>query len=305
MSKEESILIHRVDSDEENNHNWSLQRHAVDDHLSLYRFNGDEAVNRSVRAHLPKGVIFLQLHEGEKALLQFGPVYQQELEGTQSLLMYNPVKDLDFICTLSKGSRSAIILTTLDTLHKLIIDDAESLPFSEANAGNRPHYVKNGMHPSLKLCLEQLYSYPMSGVSERLYLTAKTYELLSQYFYSDEQRDYIERCPFLKDQRNVEAVRQARHILIDRMSNPPTIRALSLEVGLNEYQLKEGFKNIFGSTINNYLQEHRMNRAMKLMSEDGYKVQEAANTIGYSNVSHFIRAFKKRFGNTPKQYFKS
>jgi len=48
-----------------------------------------------------------------------------------------------------------------------------------------------------------------------------------------------------------------------------------------------------------------MNRAMKLMSEDGYKVQEAANTIGYSNVSHFIRAFKKRFGNTPKQYFKS
>ncbi|NNK80183.1 MAG: helix-turn-helix transcriptional regulator, partial [Flavobacteriales bacterium] len=47
-----------------------------------------------------------------------------------------------------------------------------------------------------------------------------------------------------------------------------------------------------------------INKALKLMTDEGYKVQEAANEIGYTNVSHFIAAFKKKHGVTPKQYMK-
>lgn len=304
MSKQESILIHKVETESENTPNWVLQRHSVNEDLSLYRIGQDEDVRRSTRVRLPKGVIFFQFLEGSKAVLQFGPVYQQELEQAQSMLLYNPVKELDFTVSIEPGCRSAILLTTVSSLHHLLIDDSAAIPFLDAQAGERPHYVKSDLHPALRLTLEQLYGSRMRGVSEKLYLTAKSYELLAQYFHADEQKDFVERCPFLKDQRNVEAVRNARHIIVDRMSTPPTIKELSLEVGLNESQLKEGFKNIYGNTINGYLQEHRMNRAMKLLSEDGYMVQEAANDIGYSNVSHFISAFKKRYGETPKQYLK-
>jgi AraC-like DNA-binding protein len=103
----------------------------------------------------------------------------------------------------------------------------------------------------------------------------------------------------------VEAIRKCRQILMDRMEDLPTIKEISTEVGLNEYQLKVGFKNIYGKTINTYFQDHRMTYALKLMTEDGLMVQEAAAQVGYSNVSHFITAFKKKFGVTPKQYLLS
>ncbi|MBK9631957.1 MAG: helix-turn-helix transcriptional regulator [Saprospiraceae bacterium] len=32
-----------------------------------------------------------------------------------------------------------------------------------------------------------------------------------------------------------------------------------------------------------------------------YQVNEIAGHIGYQNVSHFISAFKKKFGMTPKK----
>ena len=33
-----------------------------------------------------------------------------------------------------------------------------------------------------------------------------------------------------------------------------------------------------------------------------YKVNEVATQIGYTNPSHFIAAFRKKFGVTPKKY---
>lgn len=302
MSNRDIRLINVILSAEENTPIWSLNRHVVEENLSIYHTVGASDGHRAMQIHLPKGVIYFQFTIGGGAKLQFGPHYTQDLELNQSMLLYNPSMDLDFVCSMGKRTLSAFIITTVDVLHGLLVEDADDIHFlNEQNIDNK-FYVKQGISPNLKLTVEQLYSMQMGPIAKRLYLSGKAYEMLSHYFTRDEQSDYIDRCPFLKDQRNVEAVRKSRQILMDRMISPPTIKELSLEVGLNEYQLKVGFKNIYGNSINAYLQEHRINKALKLMTDDGLKVQEAATEIGYSNVSHFITAFKKKHGVTPKQY---
>jgi AraC-like DNA-binding protein len=45
-----------------------------------------------------------------------------------------------------------------------------------------------------------------------------------------------------------------------------------------------------------------MNTARDLLDSKQFKVNEIAEKVGYSNVSHFIEAFKRKFGKTPKQY---
>jgi len=304
-STKEVRLINIIRSADENTQNWRMVRHAVDEALTIYHTDQDTTGERALQLNLPKGIIFFQFTIGGDCRLQFGPHYAQEVEANQSMLLYNPSMDLDFVCSLGPGARSVFIITTVDVLHGLLMEDTDEIHFlNEHNIDNK-FYVKQGISPNLRLTVEQLYSLNMGPIAKRLYLSGKAYELLSHYFQRDEQSDYLERCPFLKDKRNVDAVRQSRQIIIDRMSEPPTIKELSLEVGLNEYQLKAGFKNIYGNSINAYLQEHRLNKALKLMTDDGYKVQEAANEIGYSNVSHFIAAFKKKHGVTPKQYMMS
>ena len=45
-----------------------------------------------------------------------------------------------------------------------------------------------------------------------------------------------------------------------------------------------------------------MNQGMAMIESGEYKVKDAAYALGYVNPSHFIAAFKKKFGVTPKKY---
>ncbi|MEJ2613172.1 MAG: helix-turn-helix transcriptional regulator [Candidatus Thiodiazotropha sp.] len=49
-----------------------------------------------------------------------------------------------------------------------------------------------------------------------------------------------------------------------------------------------------------WLLRKRLSRARELLESDNYTVTDVAMMVGYSNVSHFIKAFKIRYGLTPK-----
>ena len=52
-----------------------------------------------------------------------------------------------------------------------------------------------------------------------------------------------------------------------------------------------------------FLLNYKMDFAQKLLLENN-NVSEVSSKLGYSTSSHFIAAFKKKFGITPKQYTK-
>ena len=114
----------------------------------------------------------------------------------------------------------------------------------------------------------------------------------------------VEQCPFLADELNVEKIKQAKKIIIERMTEPPTLQDLSLEVGLSLKKLKDGFKQIYGEPVFTFLFDHKMELACKLLAQ-GNNVNEVGLKVGYSTASHFIAAFKKKYGTTPKKYVTS
>ena len=48
-----------------------------------------------------------------------------------------------------------------------------------------------------------------------------------------------------------------------------------------------------------------MEVARKLLESGNHNVNEVGLRIGYSTSSHFIAAFKKKYGTTPKKYIMS
>ena len=48
-----------------------------------------------------------------------------------------------------------------------------------------------------------------------------------------------------------------------------------------------------------------MELAKKLLSENSYNVNEVSIKLGYSTASHFITAFKNKYGLTPKNFKKN
>ena len=70
-------------------------------------------------------------------------------------------------------------------------------------------------------------------------------------------------------------------------------------------KLKEGFKKIYGDTVYGYLLDYKMNEARSMLNTKKYNINEISIKLGYSTSSHFIAAFKKKFGTTPKKYLMS
>jgi AraC family transcriptional activator of pyochelin receptor len=89
------------------------------------------------------------------------------------------------------------------------------------------------------------------------------------------------------------------------MDDPPTLKELASQVEISLNNLKEGFKQVYGNTVFGFLFDYKMNIASHLLSSKNYNVNEVAHHLGYSTASHFITAFKSKFGTTPKRYLNS
>ncbi|UTV29908.1 helix-turn-helix domain-containing protein [Photobacterium atrarenae] len=61
------------------------------------------------------------------------------------------------------------------------------------------------------------------------------------------------------------------------------------------------FKETYKVTPKKWLREKKLSRAKELLAGNELSVTEVALTVGYENVSAFIKAFKLKYGVTPKQ----
>jgi len=65
------------------------------------------------------------------------------------------------------------------------------------------------------------------------------------------------------------------------------------------------FKQQFGVNFTAYLQEKRMDTAVRLLSNPACSIGEVSAAVGYSDRKDFYRAFKKAFGTTPNEFRKA
>lgn len=74
------------------------------------------------------------------------------------------------------------------------------------------------------------------------------------------------------------------------------------ELGLSVSRLQHLFKHDTGTTLSSYLQQARIDRARKLLEETHLSIKQIVSEVGAGDTSHFIRAFRKAEGLSPKRY---
>ena len=250
---------------------------------------------------------FIQFHfclEGKISFRYNNGSYTLDLKENNSLILFNPSTNLPIDATLEKKTRCLSLLITIKKFHGLFSELTDNISFlSQENSGKK-YYKENVISPQISTVLNQIMNEKLSENVKNLYLKGKIFELLGMYFNESNYMD-IEQCPFLADEKNVVKIKMAKEIIIKRMTDPPSLKELSSEVDISLKNLKEGFKEIYGYTVYGFLLEYKMNIASKMLSTKNYNVNEVADQIGYSTSSHFINAFKNRFGTTPNKYLKS
>ena len=101
---------------------------------------------------------------------------------------------------------------------------------------------------------------------------------------------------------DLEKLFRLRAHLLDDLSTPPRLPALAHAYQFSETRMKALFKQVFGDTIYNYFQRARMQEAAARLREPGVSVSDVGYALGFSNLSHFSRLFRRYYDLTPKRY---
>lgn len=144
-------------------------------------------------------------------------------------------------------------------------------------------------------------SWQMGNVAG-IYTEAKVLELLSLQLRREEEREQQMYTQCCKRKTDIEKIHEARDILLSKLNAPPSILELSREVGINDYKLKCGFKEVFNQTVYGYLFDYKMELARKLLLDTDKAIVEVAYECGYNYASHFTNAFKRKYGIGPKEF---
>lgn len=146
--------------------------------------------------------------------------------------------------------------------------------------------------------IDEIMRNPYSGELQNIFLLSKSLELL--VLCIDNYNKLSKTQPsYLKTKSDKEKVIAARDYINERLTSPPNLSEIALKVGLNEFKLKNGFKEMFHSTIFGYLTARRLNLAKQYLHDTQKTAAEIAFELGYSSPQHFNHQFRKNFGVTP------
>ncbi|MDB4203936.1 AraC family transcriptional regulator [Polaribacter sp.] len=86
--------------------------------------------------------------------------------------------------------------------------------------------------------------------------------------------------------------------------NKLSIKELSFLANMSASSFKRAFKKHFQSSPGRWFQEKRLEHAAFLLRQKSKRPTDIYEEIGYKNLSNFIKAFKTKFGVTPREYQK-
>ncbi len=283
----------------------TIQDYIVDEGIIFLKLLNDEELKAAFEYEIDKNHI--QFHFCIKGSSKFNfnnGNYSFPVISENSILLYNPIQELPINASLEPNSLVLSVLISIKKFHSLFSDQADQISFlNQDNAGNK-FYKDKKLGPMISVVLNQMAQQSVHESMHNLYLKAKVFELMSLYFNKDKEMD-VEQCPFLVDDKNIKKIRRAKDIIISRMTEPPTLNDLANEVEISLKKLKEGFKQVYGASVYVFLLDYKMQVSKRLLSSGNYNVNEVALKVGYSTATHFINAFKKKFGTTPKKYLMS
>ncbi|WP_420645295.1 helix-turn-helix domain-containing protein [Candidatus Leptofilum sp.] len=95
---------------------------------------------------------------------------------------------------------------------------------------------------------------------------------------------------------------QARQLVEARFLDDLQVVDVATAVSLSEFHFARLFKAAFGESLYQFIKRLRLDEARFRLLESDLSVTELSLQVGYSSLSSFIHAFRRRFGLSPSQY---
>jgi AraC family transcriptional activator of pobA len=191
------------------------------------------------------------------------------------------------------------------------IDDKAFLPYLN-NANNllfrANSTVTRRVSPVLYHIIE-LIKRTSTTIVDQIYLQTKLFELIGALIIA--LRDETEKSSNTSERKRKHALHIAEKIdlMIQHQTEKDnsheflrSIQDIAQELGISTSYCNRVFKQIYNISPQQYLSFKRLNDAKTLLLQSNLKVEQIAESLGYHDIAHFSKQFKRWTGMSPRQY---
>jgi AraC-like DNA-binding protein len=202
-------------------------------------------------------------------------------------------------------SNKATINIEVDANYLKGLLQPESRLLRELLLNAQPLLFEIGIQPALqKVADEMVLAQGATATSfDLLLLRIKAEELICRLLMELNKREEKQVYPVLSE--DVRTLYRVRDRLLENLEQPPFITELSTLAAMSPTKLKRLFSQVFGNSIFSYYQGIRMKEAARLLKDERLSVSAVGYRLGFTNLSHFSRAFEAHIGLKPKRYSRS
>ena len=157
----------------------------------------------------------------------------------------------------------------------------------------------------LNVMLEERYQQRKSEFPDYKAIDEKIKQAKSLEVLLDEVRKYLNILSgIVASASSDNVVKRVYAYLEKNYANDIKLESIAKMFNYNSAYLGKIFKKEMKESFNNVLDNIRIENAKRLLSENGYKVYQVSEKVGYSNIDYFYSKFKKYVGISPKEYQK-
>ena len=98
-------------------------------------------------------------------------------------------------------------------------------------------------------------------------------------------------------------VRRAQQYINANIDNPDiSTTDLAAELKMSRTNLHRKLKSLMDQSSTEFIRNIRINKAMKLMEQDGISISEVCYAVGFTSTSYFSKCFREIYGINPSEY---
>lgn len=185
---------------------------------------------------------------------------------------------------------------------KLLDEFVGKYPRESSQSGSSKSLFTIEVNSILKGFVESVLPlFETSLATDKNLLKLKFFELLYNLAFSPGNTEFKSFLFNLRGQKHPNL----QLLMKNNFMKPFTVEQFSKLAGRSVSSFKRDFFSCFHLPPGEWLRHQRLHRARFLLSTTNRNVTEICYDCGYQNLSHFIQAFKKEFGQTPKQLTKN
>jgi AraC-like DNA-binding protein len=226
------------------------------------------------------------------------------LESGSNSIIYLPQTSGDLEHDRNSGVFVVSFLTTANFLNEYFQHESRIVPrqFMNMLHEKEEQYFWRGKKSSTKnAILSQIIENRYAGSMQRLFLESRVLELMAfQLQNASATRTKEVSTSSRSNPVTWSGYMRPGKLLVKDFENPPSVAQLARSVLDKRKEAQKRVSAGLWEACFEYFRDFRLDHAREILAYGTVTVSETAYRIGYQSLSHFSRAFRRRFGLIPR-----